>query len=120
MYTSPTYRAGHTPRYINDDIYDAVASRRNAAPPLLQTPSGGMVQSSRSPSPLSPGRINLEPAPEHHSIRPIDVTTAPTTGSVGFGQDKSRTLFEIQHMLRGRSAEDLVAIKRLLRSSQED
>lgn len=50
---------------------------------------------------------------------PIDVTAGEAAEQIGT-DSKNRTLFEIQHMLRGRSAEDLVAIKRILRGTQED
>lgn len=117
IFQSPNFRAGNTPRFVNDDAYDAVASRRGVTgiPPA---PVGGVR--SRSPSPNRPlsGRVG-ERVEDLTTRMPLDVTAGEASENIG-ADSKNRTLFEIQHMLRGRSAEDLVAIKRILRGTQED
>lgn len=116
IFQSPNFRAGNTPRFVNDDAYDAVAARRAVAGTAPGLVAGSR---SRSPSPNRPlsGRIG-ERVEDLTTRMPIDVT-AGEAAVVGT-DSKNRTLFEIQHILRGRSAEDLVAIKRILRGTQED
>lgn len=116
IFQSPNFRAGNTPRFVNDDAYDAVAARRGVA----GIPPGPGGVRSRSPSPSRPlsGRVG-ERVEDLTTRMPIDVTAGEASETIG-ADSKNRTLFEIQHMLRGRSAEDLVAIKRILRGTQED
>jgi len=93
-----------------------VAARRGVA----GIPPGPGGVRSRSPSPSRPlsGRVG-ERVEDLTTRMPIDVTAGEASETIG-ADSKNRTLFEIQHMLRGRSAEDLVAIKRILRGTQED
>lgn len=113
LFGSPHFRAGHTPRYVNDEVYDAVAQKRSVG----GVDNMALMSPGRSPSPsLRDGKDSMRQ--QNIARNAIDVTTGE--GQMAQGEAKNRTLFEIQHMLRGRSAEDLVAIKRILRGNTDE